>query len=590
MITSVTTGVELASTNTVRGLTIGNTFGAGLFGAGVGASTVSEVDINGAGAGVNITTGTLAMSFDEISSSDAAGISLSNVSGDFDVTTGTINSGSAMAVSIAGNPVDLGVTLTSVSADGAANGINISNTTGSFTVSSDGSTGDLGGNDSGGIIQNTSGDGVVISTSENISLQNMTIGDPAVDADDADYAAANVAGDGIMATSVTGLTLSNVTIARTGGHGLNANLLADLVVTDSLVLNAGDGNEEHGFNLDEQRGDNFVIDSFFDGFNETGIELINASGTVDLTIENTTFQDNKATNGNYGEEAVLIEAQGTASIVVLVTGDADLGTTNSIFDDLESQGIQAVSLGTGSDIQLTVENSRFEESNSGDAIIIMNPDNSGNGNLTVANNLFTDDTFGPFAVLAKNDSSGTLDATIDGNTATNMQLLSVNHDNIGSGGAANGTSRILVNNNTANVGSNNIAVDVIATETGPVGTDPDLSLTISNNVSTQPDGNFTFASGLRIDAQQNSRLNADISGNDFQGDPTCCGGAGIELRELDSGEIGLEGFGGGNAAAAQTYIDTANPLSADVSFVTSVDANIDSGAADAPGTTIRPIP
>jgi len=89
VLTSASNGINLASGNTIRGLNIGNTTGTGIAGTGVGTATVSEVGINGTGAGVNINTGTLAMGFDEISSSNTSGITLSSVSGDFDVTTGT---------------------------------------------------------------------------------------------------------------------------------------------------------------------------------------------------------------------------------------------------------------------------------------------------------------------------------------------------------------------------------------------------------------------------------------------------------------------------------------------------------------------
>jgi hypothetical protein len=192
--------------------------------------------------------------------------------------------------------------------------------------------------------------------------------------------------------------------------------------------------------------------------------------------------------------------------------------------------------------------------------------------------------------LAKNDSSGTLDATIDSNTATNLQLLLVNHDDVGSGGPANGTSRIKVMDNFVTVGSNNIAVDVIATETPATGSGPDLSLTITGNVTSQPDGNFTYTQGLRIDAQQASRVDVELSGNAFQGDPTAAGGSGIEIRELDSAVVRLEDFAGGTDAAAMTFIDAANPGSAAASYVTSTDNNIGAGSVALPIATTLPTP
>ena len=108
--------------------------------------------------------------------------------------------------------------------------------------------------------------------------------------------------------------------------------------------------------------------------------------------------------------------------------------------------------------------------------------------------------------------------------------------------------------------------------------------------SSQPDGNFTFTPGLRVDAQNQTRLNADISGNSFQGDPTFAGGSGIELRELNSAVFNLDGFGGGNVAAIQSFIDIANPGSLAASFVTSQNNNFGSGTATLPTATTRPNP
>ena len=607
LITSPTNGINLGSGNTIRGLDIGDTTGTGLNGTSVGPLTVSEVVVSGTGGGVDLTSTTtdlIDVSLESLSASSSTdeGIKLSSVRGSFSIsaTNGTISTTGVPAIDITGeanpNEIALGtMTFTSVAANGGTNGVSLTNTTGSFTVTGDGTTATQGGNDSGGIVQNTTGDGIVLNNATDITLRNMTIGATAATPANGASATANIATDGIDATDVTGLSLFNVTIARTGDHGIRGLRVTNLTLEDSLVLDAGNANEEHGLDLTELRGDNFVTDSLFDAFNETGIELSNASGTVDLTISNTTFQDNQATVGNFGEEAILLEASGSATIVAKITGNPDTNLTNSIFDDIERQSVQAISDGTTSNIQLTVENSRFLEHDVGDAIIIMNPDNAGSGNLTVKDNFFTDDTFGAFAVLAKNDSTGTLDVTVQGNTATNLQLVNINHDGIGSGGLANGTTNVLIGgtvtgqSNTNTVGSDNISVDIIATETPATGSSPDLSLTIQNNTTTQPQ-NFTFVPGLRVDIQEATRANLNISGNSFQGDPVGSGGSGIEVKEQDTSVVGLQGFAGGTAAAAQTEIDTNNPLSLDGSFVTSHDNSIGSGTAILPTATTQPSP
>ena len=292
-ITSAGNGIDLSTGNTIRGLTIGNTIGTGLSGNNVVTATVSETSINGTGAGVSINSGTLAMSFDEISS-DAAGIALSNVSGEFDVTTGTIDSGSATAVSIAGSPIELGVTLTSVSADGAANGININNTTGSFTVAGDGGATQ---NDSGGIISNT-------------------------------------VGDGISLTSTTNITLNQMSVDNTGRHGVFGTGVIDLMVNDSIFDSIGDADTEDAFSFKTESGG---IDNNISGiltldnvdianFHESGLHVYNDAGTLIANVIDSIVDDNEDTaNLSYG---VYFELEGNAGATLNVVGNT--------FTDVES--------------------------------------------------------------------------------------------------------------------------------------------------------------------------------------------------------------------------------------------------------------
>ncbi|MEZ5940528.1 MAG: SdrD B-like domain-containing protein [Planctomycetaceae bacterium] len=539
--------VTLASNNTVRGLNISATGATGLSGLNFGSATINNVSVSAMGVGstaINLNNGGGTMSF------------------------------------------------ANVSASGGTNGIvlNAVNAT-SFSVTGDGSTATQGGNDSGGIIQNTTGDGVLLTNSNNITLQNMTIGNPAATSASGPDANVSIVGDGIHATTVTNLTLNNVTIAETGDDGVDGTSVTNFVMNDSMVLNAGNDNEETAVFFSQLAGDNFIRRSLFDAFHESGVEVQNSSGSADLTIDNTTFQDNKGSA--FGSQAILLIATGSANIVAKVTGTAGAGT-QSIFDDVKLNAIHAISEGTSSDIQLTVENTRILETGAGDAMIIMNTDNAGTGNITVNNVYFTDDTpnvfpFAPAAIIVKNDSSGLLDATITNNNADGVQLLLLNHDDIGSGGAANGTTRALISNNVVDVRSEgSIGIDIIASETGPTGTGPDLSLTITNNTVTLPDDIFFFVSGLRINATNNARVNAQITGNTFESDADGSGGSGIELQQLNSSVVNLAApFGGGNAAAAIAFLTAQNPASENPAFVT---GNFGVGSPIAPAVTTMPSP
>lgn len=538
--------ITLASNNVVRGLNLTSTGGTALSGTNFGSATITNMLVN---------------------ATNATAINLNNGTGTFGFS--------------------------SVNANGGTNGIVLNgvNAT-SFAVTGNGSTATQGGNDTGGVIQNMTGDGVVITNSNNITLQNMTIGNPAATAANSPSAAAGIGDDGIQATTVTNLTLKNVTIAETGTHGINANGVVNFVMDDSHVLNAGNDNEEHGILFRELTGDNFIRRSLFDAYNEAAIDLLNTSGQSDLTIFDTRFQDNKATPGNFGEEAVLIIADGTAQIVALVTGTAGAGT-QSIFDDNNREGIQGISQGTTSSLHLTVENSRFLESSSGDGLVIFQVDNTGSGNLTVKDNFFTDDTNGPFAVIANNASTGLMDVTITNNTTVNVQLLSSIHDDIGIAGA-DGQTRLSLTNNNVTMNNNFVPVQIIVEETPATGSAPDYSAIITGNTNTMPDGNFTFTPGLLITVRNQARFNGQISGNSFQGDPTFAGGPGIQLEEFGAGAVvNLQGFGGGNNIATQAFLDAQNPASTGPSFVNLAagsDGVVGSGAATAPVATTRPNP
>ncbi|MCA8987078.1 MAG: cadherin-like domain-containing protein [Planctomycetaceae bacterium] len=538
--------VTLASNNNVRGLNLTSTGGTALSGTNFGSASITNMLVNATNAtAINLNTGTGTFSF------------------------------------------------SSVNANGGTNGIVLNgvNAT-SFAITGDGSTATQGGNDSGGIIQSMTGDGVVITNSNNITLQNMTIGNPATTTAASPNGNINIGDDGIQATTVTNLTLKNITIAETGTHGINANTVVNFVMDDSMILNAGDGNEENGILFRELTGDNFIRRSLFDAYNESGIDLLNTTGQSDLTIFDTTFQDNKATVGNFGEEGILLVADGSAQIVALVTGTAG-ATTKSIFDDNQAEGIQAISLGTTSDIQLTVENSRFLESNSGDGLVIFQVDNTGSGNLTVKDNFFTDDTNGPFAVIANNASTGLMDVTITNNTTANVQLLSSIHDDIGIAGAG-GQTRLSLTNNSVTMNNNFVPVQIIVEEAVATGSAPDYSAIIQGNTNTQPDGNFTFTPGLLITVRNQARFDGEINGNSFQGDPTFAGGPGIQLEEFGANAVvNLQGYVGGNNISAQNYLNAVNPSSTGPSFVNLAagsDGFVGNGAPTAPNATTRPNP
>lgn len=108
-VVAATNAVNLGSGNTLRGFNIGNTTAADIAGTSFGTLTASEMELNGTGAPLILTTGTLAATFDNLISTSAPGgpgISLSAVGGTLTVSgTTSISGAGTQGISISGSSV-----------------------------------------------------------------------------------------------------------------------------------------------------------------------------------------------------------------------------------------------------------------------------------------------------------------------------------------------------------------------------------------------------------------------------------------------------------------------------------------------------
>jgi len=446
--TSGANGISLNSNNAISGVEVGNTTGTGIVGSSVGNLTISESSIAGTGAGININGGVLAVSLNEVSS-NAASINLNNVSGDFDVASGTINSGTNVAVNINGNPVDLGVTLTSVSANGAASSIVLNNTTGSFTVTGDGSTAG-----SGGTIQNTTGNAVSLTNANNVALNFVNI--------------SNSNANGIFGNNVTGFTLNGANVTNNGNEVNEGGLR--FAPLDPI------NNPSSGFNL---LGTAVISNSTISGSAEHNIEITNTSSTpLNLSITDSTISTNSSA---LGADGLLLETRNSAQATVVVTG--------STFDDNQSDGIQ-ISAINNSTASLTVNSSTFTSSLDGSSAgsvgargIVLSAATDADLDFDIGST--TGNTFENFSpnigeeainltVLSTSTSASLLSGRINNNTFTN------------SGGAigidvrGDGALVMEIDNNTANTSRQ--AIDIITGDA--VGDAATSDLTITNNTLT----------------------------------------------------------------------------------------------------------
>ena len=234
--------VTVGGGSTVRGLNVASAGATGLSGGAVTAVSVSE-------ASVTSTTGTAV-----------------NLNG----TGGTVG-------------------LTSVSASGAANGIVLNNTTGSFTVTGSGTA------DSGGVILNTTGSSILATNAQNLSVTRMRISNPGN---------SNAFTFGIEANGLSGSAnlLANTVIENfngTNGGGyriLNNNVnLGSLIVTGSTFRNSTVGN---AFQMETGGTSSATVsvegNSLFTNITGDGVQavtLTGSTGTVNVTVKNSTFNN-----------------------------------------------------------------------------------------------------------------------------------------------------------------------------------------------------------------------------------------------------------------------------------------------------------
>ncbi|HSR68861.1 MAG TPA: Ig-like domain-containing protein [Acidobacteriota bacterium] len=352
------------------------------------------------------------------------------------------------AVNIANTTIGAGdVTFRSVFVNGGTTAINLNTTgtMGSFIITGvDGPCGNtaMAKDCDGGIIQNTTGNSIVLNSTSAPSFSNLRV--------------TGSGANGISGTSVTGFTLNDCDITMNGdavnegGLRFDANLLGTATISNSLIS----GSAEHN------------------------IEIVNNTGVLTLlTISGSEIADNSAA---LGADGLLLETQGTAQATVSVS--------NSRFDDNQSDGIQISAIGSSS-ASLTVIDSTFTSS------LEASPGGSVAARAIVlsafTNADLTFDIGGPgdantFTNFSPNIGEEAINVAL-GSTSTTSSITNGkirNNTFTNSGGAVgidvrgDGLLRMLIDANIANTTARQ-AIDIITGDA--VGDAADVDLTITNN-------------------------------------------------------------------------------------------------------------
>jgi Bacterial Ig domain len=500
---------------------------------------VSDAPADGDGGGISLSSNTGAtVRFD-------GGVALSTGTNDaFKATgggtvavTGTTNvvaSTTGTAVTVTDTTISSDeVTFQSVSSNGAARGIFLSNTgtVGHLAVLSSGSGTCINGvttGCSGGVIQSGTG---------------------------ADDSGATPPGSGIVLFNTTAPIFNRMYLHDFSNYAVRGTTVNGFTLQNSVVSGVNGTNDTDPFDdgslrFNELTGSALVSSSYVAGGYQDNLSVENTTGTLDrLTVSGSTFGPNSATGGSDG---IFLESGvgTTSSLKATVTG--------STFTGSRGDHVQVnVAGNSGGDFVFTgnlVSNSMA----GGAGTLAFSGGNAGTTTMDVENNTIRDgDQVG--LKLVKSGGTGTLTALVNGNTI-GVAAVADSGSKTGSGfsidqrggGAANLT---LTNNSIRQY--NNMGIDLQAGG-GVAGQSGQLNVAVSGNTVSNPGTNpaLSVASyGLHVNSGtgvgDTFATCVNIGTNSITGSArnTGVGGTDFRFRQRQSTTVKLVSSTGGYAGA-----------------------------------------
>lgn len=462
-------------------------------GAGAGvrlANNTATINFNPTGTGLDITT--------------ASGAGFTATGGGTVTVTGagnTISSGTGTALTVSGTTIGAGdLVFQSISANGGVNGIvlNATGATGGLTVTGTGTTAG-----SGGTIQNSTGSGILLTNTSDVSLSNMDV--------------KGALGQGLHATSITNISL-------VGGRFTDND--ADAVAITGVNVR-----------FDQVHGTAAITNTVISGAAGDQLRLENTSGSLFLNVDGSTFGAAAPTNIGNG-------------VTVFFTGTAQLTATvdTSTFTGNRASGF-LTTFGDTASFNIAIRNSLFQNNNNGADIGL----GRATSNFTLDGNQFY--FHGTNAINIVSDSNATNAAVANG--VINNNIIGNGTVNSGSAGAfgisvdsrGDIDATIAITNNTIrNQDNSGIFIQSRLDNDGD-GEIGRLDVTVTGNTIGTPEDNTAFPFGflytVLIDARNSTVLTADISGNTFA--PGVGGAEAIRIRQRDSASFRLERLTDGDA-------------------------------------------
>lgn len=534
---------------------IGNS-GALALGGGLDIVTTSGAGLNASGGGLITATG--------------AGNSVTSTTG--------------VAVSVTGTAIGVAdLIFESISADGGAYAIRLNGTGAAGGLHITG-TGAVDG--SGGTIQNIGVRGIELINTAEVSIANVALTNANLThgtSTDLDVSNSNAA---IYLSGVNGASLDNVDIDGAADSGVVGINVADFVMSDSTITQAGNAVHESGLEFSNLSGDSSISNTDI-SFSETnGLDIINTDVDLNLVLDNVTIRDSQTVTGGgplnpNGDGGLQVRSFSSAAGAPVTNIDI----IDSDFVRLRTQAIQIIG-DDDSIVSVDIVNNLIDSEATIGTGIDLNAGGTSQYAFNVIGNTVTSRGGNAINVTAFGgaDIEGRINDNIVVANAIGAGVRIVPQDN-------GSTAIVEVRNNSITMGTGNSSA---AIEAQARFGDARLDLTLDDNIL---DSNTTALADINITAGssaagETNQVYANIINNDvLAGGPTNL----LRLRTSDldgtsDPRIFLDGFVEGGPGLDDDAVATWNangntPVATAANIVVS-----QTGGATAPGAGVALVP
>ena len=523
----VTFSGNIADSNDVGGgiVVANNTAGSTSFSGAskvlnTGASTAVSSTNSSPSSTLSFTNGGL-----DIDATSGAGFdAVSGATISVDGTANTIDTTTGRALRIQGSPIaDADVTLQRVSSNGAASGIVLNTTTnagGRLFVTGNGGTCSSAATCSGGAIQNSTGEGISLSSVPGrVSLSHMQVSDSGA--------------SGIHAVSANGVALSS-----------------------SRIVDNGDAAAENGLDYFNVTGDWSIADTVVTGSSGDNVQVASSSTPADpltfsLDVTGSRFASNSTTTGGFGV-GVSLERAGTA----------DVNITGNTFAANRQAAVVVQGLTAPTTINARVKSNTITGGNTGAPFfengIFVHGSHTGHTRVEIDQNTISGTRGRALAAEASVNATAAaqFDATITSNTIGNGTASSGSATHaLYAQGDGTGSSRFAIRNNTIrNYAGSGLVLFAAGSATGAGTADYTVTQNMISDPSDLADPGVLVHSGNAPTSVVT--MCADIGGTGVEnnlgaaGPGSPSGQPDVVLQRGSAADLRLPGFmTGGNAPA-----------------------------------------